>query len=135
MFIFVWLVLFSILNVILLKDNTPKFWYDDHKGYFGWPDDTQDWKWLDVNRVEIVTTDEGPWNEDLYWLISFKNSNECIVIPQGAEGGNAMVKLIPKVLGEPDWVVATEAICCCSNNRFLIWSNDSDCKEVDKHVG
>jgi hypothetical protein len=48
-----WLIVFSILNVMLLKkllfkgfikENTPKFWYDDNMGYFGWPDEIQAWK-------------------------------------------------------------------------------------------
>jgi hypothetical protein len=139
-----WLIVFSILNMMLLKkllfkgfikENTPKFWYDDNMGYFGWPDEIQAWKWIDVVSIEIVTTDEGPWNEDLYWLISVKNRNECIVIPQGAEGGNAMLDAIPKVLGEPDWAVATEAMCCCSDNRFLIWSHGSAPSVVIDNVG
>lgn len=39
-----WLVVFSILNVMLLKkllfkgfikESTPRFWYDDNRGYLG----------------------------------------------------------------------------------------------------
>ncbi len=125
-----WLVFFLILNVMCLKklifkgfikENTPRFWYDDNKGHFGWHDEIQVWDWVDVGKVEIITTDEGPWSEDLYWIISFNNRNHCIVIPQGAEGGNAMMDVIPDVLGEPDWMKAAEAMGSCINNKFLIW--------------
>ncbi len=139
-----WIILYVVFNVIFLqkilfkgfiKENVPSFWFDDLKGYYGWPEDIEDWNWLDVSEVEIITTDEGPWREDLYWVISFKNSRECIVIPQLAEGGNSMLEAIPKILGEPDWMMATEAMGSCVNNRFLIWSADPVFKEVDKHAG
>jgi hypothetical protein len=71
----------------------------------------------------------------LVGLMKYKLGNECIVIPQGAEGGNAMLDAIPKVLGEPDWAVATEAMCCCSDNRFLIWSHGSAPSVVIDNVG
>lgn len=138
------IVLYITLNVIILqkiifkefiKENVPSFWYDDLKGYYGWPDNIESWDWQDVSAIEIITTDEGPWREDVYWIISFKDERECTVIPQLADGDNAMMKAIPKVLGEPDWMAATEAMGSCFNNRFLIWSTDTVFQSAGEHVG
>lgn len=137
-------VLYVILNIIFLqkilfksfiKENVPSFWYDELNGYYGWPDEIENWEWKDVSAVEIITTDEGPWQEDVYWVISFKDERECTVIPQLADGDNAMMKAIPKVLGEPDWMAATEAMGSCFNNRFLIWSTDTVFQSAGEHVG
>lgn len=31
--------------------------------------------WADLVKVEIVTTDEGPWSEDLFFLLEGKNGS------------------------------------------------------------
>jgi hypothetical protein len=35
--------------------------------------------WGDIARVRIMTTDEGPWLEDVFFVIDAKNGNGCVV--------------------------------------------------------
>lgn len=35
--------------------------------------------WRDLTQVTIMTTDEGPWGHDFYFLLEDKNENGCCV--------------------------------------------------------
>lgn len=100
------------------------FWYDHSKGYFETVDDFEEWYWSDVEKIQVFTTDEGPFNEDLYWVISFVNCNHCLYIPQLSKGSDKMITAISEVLSEPNWDMAIKAMGSCENDKFLIWSKN-----------
>ena len=45
--------------------------------------------WDELDRVEVITTDEGPWSCDVYYVLHGTSSG-CVV-PQGATGDQKLV--------------------------------------------
>lgn len=77
--------------------------------------------WDDLQRVEIVTTDEGPWNPDVFWVLHGSESG-CLV-PQGATGERELLERLEKLPGF-DNTEFIRAMGCTSNERFHLWSSD-----------
>ncbi len=45
-------------------------------------------------KIEILTTDRGPWEEDVWWLFHLAGVDEPIVVPQGAKNHNDIFKVL-----------------------------------------
>lgn len=76
-------------------------------------------EWRGLRKVELVTTDEGPFLPDLFWVLHDLNA-ECVVIPLGATGDDALLKRLQDLPGFRNEVF-TQAMCLTSNNRFVCW--------------
>ena len=48
-----------------------------------------------LNEIKIVTTDEGPFVADVFWVLNDNNSG-CI-IPQGSEGEEQLLESLQKL--------------------------------------
>lgn len=75
--------------------------------------------WGDLQRVEIVTTDEGPAVEDVFWLLH--GSTTGCVVPQGATGQKRLLERL-QALPHFDNSAVISAMGSTSNKRFLVWS-------------
>ena len=78
--------------------------------------------WDDLRRVEIVTTDEGPFLEDVFWVLTAADGG-CLTIPQGAGGDNTaalLERLGPRLPGF-DHEAVIRAMGSTENARFLCW--------------
>ncbi len=80
-----------LLNGMIFKrqveKNTPVFEFDELSRTIGFPEEEKrNIPWNKVRKIEIVTTDQGPWEEDVWWLFFLEDSEEPIDIPQGAKG-------------------------------------------------
>ena len=73
-------------------------------------------KWSELTAVEIVTTDEGPWSDDIFWLL-LSGEHAC-VLPNSA--GSEILDQLRSFDG-----VNTEAIISAmgwtENARFVVW--------------
>lgn len=81
--------------------------------------ETEKVAWSDLQRVEIVTTDEGPEYADVFWKLHGANGG-CL-IPQGATGEQRLLERIQELPGYDDNAVI-QAMGSTSNNTFLVWS-------------
>ncbi len=74
--------------------------------------------WKELKKVEIHTTDQGPFVEDVFWVL-YGNERDCI-IPQGATNNE---ELLSRLQDLPDFnnKMLIEAMSCTDNNEFLIW--------------
>ena len=81
--------------------------------------------WDDLQAVVIETTDQGPFVEDVFFVLVGKNGG-CVV-PHGAAGADALFKRLGKLPGF-DYDAACRAMSCAVNNRFLCWRR----KKADK---
>jgi hypothetical protein len=79
--------------------------------------------WGDLQRVEIVTTDEGPWSPNVFWVLHGSESG-CLV-PQGATGDKELLKRLEDLPGF-DNDAFIRAMGCASNERFLVWSKSAE---------
>lgn len=77
-----------------------------------------------LTRVEIVTTDRGPSDGDLFWRLS-DMAGQAIAIPGGAQGAESL----PDVLGVLpgfDHLAVLRAMGSTGPARFAIWRSAGD---------
>ncbi len=74
--------------------------------------------WDEIEEIDIVTTDQGPWLPDV-WLVLLGNTNRCLV-PQIAVGYDALYERVSKLEGfDYDAVIA--AMATTENAKFICW--------------
>jgi hypothetical protein len=78
--------------------------------------------WDDLQSVEIITTDEGPFLPDVFWLLN--GSNTSCVIPGGATGEMELLHRFQKLPGFQNEAVI-KAGPSVGNARFLCWQKDN----------
>jgi len=76
--------------------------------------------WQEVNRVRILTTNEGPWVEDVYFLLEAEGGHGCAVPHQAAIRTKLLEELQSRLSGVQDEKVI-EAMGCTDNASFTIW--------------
>lgn len=74
--------------------------------------------WDDLRRVEILTTDQGPFVPDVFWVLHGTESG-CL-IPQGATGEEELLRRLQGLPGFRNEAVI-EAVPSTANRRFLCW--------------
>jgi hypothetical protein len=75
--------------------------------------------WAELRQVMVITTDEGPLLEDVYFMLTGTGDNGC-AIPQMADGVGPLVERLVKLPGFDDNKLR-EAMGCTSNARFVCW--------------
>jgi hypothetical protein len=52
-----------------ITENTQVFEFNENEGHIYYPGESgHKIPWKDVEKIEIFTSDDGPWSEDLWWL-------------------------------------------------------------------
>ena len=74
--------------------------------------------WADLQRVEVVTTDEGPFVPDVFWVLH--GTEGGCAVPQGATGDSELLERLQALPGFDNGAVI-EAMSCASDRRFLCW--------------
>ncbi|MCS7015099.1 MAG: hypothetical protein NZM42_03130 [Gemmatales bacterium] len=88
--------------------------------------------WYDLQRVEIVTTDSGPFGPDVLFVLH-GSSTKCIV-SQGVEGETQLLERLQQLPGFRNEAVI-EAMCCPENQRFLCWERAASVDSQAKAKG
>ena len=92
------------------------------------PDGTQESvRWDDLVEVGIVTTDAGPWLEDVFWLLSASDGKTGCAVPQEAEGADKLLEALQKLPGFDNETVI-KAMGSTSNARFVCWRRNAEPK-------
>jgi hypothetical protein len=75
-------------------------------------------RWDDLEEVSIITTDEGPYVDDVYWLL--KGTSGGCAVPSEAEG---MKELLPRLQQLPGFnnKAVIEAMGSARNTTFICW--------------
>lgn len=77
-------------------------------------------RWQEMTRVRILTTNEGPWVEDVYFLLEGEGGHGCAV-PHGAAVRTKLLdELQSRLSGVQDDKVI-EAMGSTDNCSFTIW--------------
>ena len=103
----------------LLSEKDIVVSFDDDEVSCVCPDGyTERVRWDELERVEVITTNEGPWACDVYFVLHGTSSG-CVV-PQGATGDQ---KLVERLLKLPafDEKLFIRAMGCTSNKTFDVW--------------
>jgi len=80
--------------------------------------------WDEVTRVEIVTTDEGPWSEDFFFLLEGRNGAGVAVSNELAVKHGLVAVLQRRLAGLDDRAII-EAAGAPQPRRLLVWQKQS----------
>jgi len=76
-------------------------------------------EWSDLKEVTIITTDEGPFVDDVFWVLSGSVSG-CLV-PSEADGVQELIAYLQK-LPDFDNEVVIKAMGSSENAKFVCWT-------------
>ena len=80
--------------------------------------------WKDLVEVQIVTTSDGPWHDDVHWLLVGAEGRGGCAVPSEAEGSQALLARLQQ-LPDFDNEKVIEAMSCTSDARFVVWRRPS----------
>jgi hypothetical protein len=75
-------------------------------------------RWDELTRVELITTDEGPLVEDVFWLLFGDDGKGC-VLPGMTVEGDVLARL--QALPGFDNEALIRSVSSTENARFLLW--------------
>lgn len=78
--------------------------------------------WDELTEVVIVTTDQGPFQDDVYWILH-SPAGDCVV-PSEAEGADELVGRLQKLSGF-DHLNMIAAMSSTTNQRFVCWQRQT----------
>jgi hypothetical protein len=74
--------------------------------------------WADLQKVEVVTTGDGPFAPDVFWVLH--GTDGGCAVPQGATGDTQLLERLQTLPGF-DNRAFIEAMSSTSDRRFLCW--------------
>jgi hypothetical protein len=77
-------------------------------------------RWDALCEVSIATTDEGPMQDDVFFLLIASDGKSGCVVPQTAEGCDHLLARLQKLPGF-DHEAVIKAMVSASNAKFLCW--------------
>jgi hypothetical protein len=78
-------------------------------------------RWSDLSAVVIKTTDEGPFLEDVFFILFGNDQKSGCVVPQEATGASELFSALQDRLPGFDNEKVIEAMSSSNNRSFLIW--------------
>lgn len=76
--------------------------------------------WAELIEVGILTTDEGPLREDVFFMLLGPTQEKGLAIPQGADGTKELLDRLGRLAGF-DHAAFIRAMGCATNDRFVCW--------------
>jgi len=77
-------------------------------------------RWDDLHEVGILTTDEGPWQEDVFFLLVASDGKSGCAAPQSSDGSKQLLERLQQLPGfDNDAVI--KAMGSTSNAKFVCW--------------
>lgn len=80
-------------------------------------------RWDDLVKVSIMTTDEGPFVEDFFWLLQAADGSGAAIGQEQASEIDLLGRL--QRLPRFDNVAVIEASGCCENREFVCWEGEA----------
>lgn len=123
-------IVFGFTNGFVLNratpKNTPVLKIDEDEISVSYPDMKVEKIRIDeVSKIEIYTSNDGPFAEDFWWLFHGENRAEPLSVPQGALGNKGNLTILAMLESRFDNVDKAEmkkAIGSTNHARFLVWS-------------
>ena len=83
----------------------------------------QEIAWADLRCVRVHTTDEGPFQPDVFWHLE-TDSDACVIYPGGATGSGEVLERLQELPGF-DNLALIEAMSSTDNASFTCWQPPS----------
>lgn len=77
-------------------------------------------RWDDLLEVGILTTDEGPYLEDVFWVLLGPDEKSRCAVPQSADGSESLLRRLQQLPGFDNGAVI-QAMTSVSNAAFVCW--------------
>jgi len=77
--------------------------------------------WADLASVVVLTSDCGPFETDLVWMLADRDGRRTLTVPMGAEGEHALLKTMQARLAGFDNMAVVEAMSSTDHGQFQIW--------------
>jgi hypothetical protein len=90
--------------------------------------------WSDVTEIRIITTDEGPYREDVFFALVASDGKGCLVPHDAAVRTKLLEELQFRFAGLDDDIVI-KAMGSTSNNSFIIWRANATAAEHGAELG
>jgi hypothetical protein len=84
---------------------------------------TETVRWATLQSVSIVTTSDGPWGDDFFFVL--EDAAGGCAMPQLAQGTDALLARLQELPGF-DNEVFLAAVGCTDDARFVCWRRDAD---------
>ena len=84
---------------------------------------TESVRWDDLQMVLIATNDEGPWGDDVFWLLMGPGGSGCAVT-QGVEGSDELLERLQQLPGFDNEAVI-RAMGSTGNATFTCWRREA----------
>lgn len=79
--------------------------------------------WRELETIEIRTTGEGPWSEDLFWMFTATRSENSVHVVIPNEGMSpALLEFLQQTLPGFDNQAVIRASACVEDALFTIWT-------------
>ena len=76
--------------------------------------------WSDLREVDVLTTHEGSWVEDVFFAL-IGSGAAGLLVPQGSNGSDVLVAHLLKLPGFNESLFI-EAMGSTANRKFVCWS-------------
>lgn len=77
--------------------------------------------WQDLVSVTILTTDTGPFDTDLYWVLTPRDRQRTLMIPMGSDGEHELLHTMQERLQNFDNIAVIDAMGSTDNASFPVW--------------
>lgn len=77
-------------------------------------------RWKDIAEIAIVTSDKGPFEDDVHWLISNQDKSTGVGFSNGANGIEEVLTQLQTLPNFDNQMVVT-AMGSTSNQTFVVW--------------
>lgn len=74
-----------------------------------------------VEQIDIITTDQGPWQEDVWWCFYLSNEEKPLYLPQGIKGEDQILLVLEKHFAGIDFQTFIMAMGSADNAVFNLW--------------
>ena len=77
-------------------------------------------RWADLYEVGMLTTDEGPFQEDVFFLLVASDGKSGCAVPQSSDGCDRLLERLQQLPGF-DNEALIKAMGSSSNAKFVCW--------------
>ena len=77
--------------------------------------------WSSLGNVTVVTTNLGPFEVDLFWVLTDKDGWQTLMIPMDAQGERELLEAMQARLPGFDNMAVVEAMSSATNGVFQVW--------------
>lgn len=93
--------------------------------------DVSSLRWDELTSVTILTTDTGPFETDLFWLLAPRERHRTLAVPIGAEGESELLQAMQSRLSGFDNETLIKAMSSTSRAAFTVWGAASEIESAD----